>query len=116
MKYLLSVIAILWGINVYAQLSPAPQGLDNYKCIDTTRFEIHYSFKFKNHSSQKQYNEDRRVIQVGRSVIKDYSEIMILWQQRTLRKDYQQATILILHTLVKYTAILWRKDDMKNIG
>gem|GEM_PF-4843573 len=41
---------------------------------------------------------------------------MILWQQRTLRKDYQQATILILHTLVKYTAILWRKDDMKNIG
>lgn len=47
MKYLLSVIAILWGINVYAQLSPAPQGLDNYKCIDTTRFEIHYSFKFK---------------------------------------------------------------------
>lgn len=76
MKYLLSVIAILWGINVYAQLSPAPQGLDNYKCIDTTRFEIHYSFKFKNHSSQKQYNEDRRVIQVGRSVIKDYSEII----------------------------------------
>lgn len=76
MKYLLSVIAILWGINVYAQLSPAPQGLDNYKCIDTTRFEIHYSFKLKNHSSQKQYNEDRRVIQVGRSVIKDYSEII----------------------------------------
>ena len=57
-------------------MSPAPQGLDNYKCIDTTRFEIHYSFKFKNHSSQKQYNEDRRVIQVGRSVIKDYSEII----------------------------------------
>ena len=76
MKYLLSVIAILWGINVYAQLSPAPQGLDNYKCIDTTRFEIHYSFKFKNHSSQKQYNVDRRVIQVGISVFKYYIDIM----------------------------------------
>ena len=48
MKYLLSVIAILWGINVYAQLSPAPQGLDNYKCIDTTRFEIHYTIHPRN--------------------------------------------------------------------
>lgn len=76
MKYLLFVIAILLGNNAYAQLSPAPQTLDNYKCIDTARFEIYYSFKFKNHSSYKQYNEDRRVIQVGRSVIKDYSEIV----------------------------------------
>lgn len=76
MRRILSVIAILWGVNAYAQLSPAPQALDDYKCIDTARFEIHYGFRFKNHSSQKQYNEDRRVVQVGRSVIKDYSEII----------------------------------------
>lgn len=38
--------------------------------------EANIKYKFKNHSSQKQYNEDRRVIQVGRSVIKDYSEII----------------------------------------
>lgn len=88
MKYLLSVIAILWGINVYAQLSPAPQGLDNYKCIDTTRFEIHYSFKFKNHSSQKQYNEDRRVIQVGRSVIKGLSNNKMLFSPFFVLREY----------------------------
>lgn len=76
MKYILSVFAILICFDSNAQLSPSPQTLDNCQCIDTARLEIRYSFKFKNHPSQKDYYEDIRVIQVGRNVIKDFSEIV----------------------------------------
>lgn len=63
-------------VNGYAQLTPAPQTLNNSHCIDTARFEIRYSFKFKNHPSQKHFDEDMRVIQVGKNVVKDFSEIV----------------------------------------
>ena len=63
-------------VNTYAQLTPDPQTLKNSHCIDTARFEIRYSFKFKNHPSQKRFAEDMRVIQVGKNVVKDFSKIV----------------------------------------
>lgn len=76
MKYLFSIIAVLVWFNSYAQLSPVPQTLDDSQCIDTANTVIRYSFRFKNHSSQVQYNEDLRVVQIGKTIIKDYSEIV----------------------------------------
>lgn len=76
MKYILLIISTLVCAGAYAQLAPVPQVLDSYLCIDTTDIEIRYSFKFKNHPSQKQYNEDIRVVQIGKAVVKDYSEIV----------------------------------------
>jgi len=76
MKYIISILAMMICVNGYAQLTPAPQTLNNSHCIDTARFEIRYSFKFKNHPSQKHFDEDMRVIQVGKNVVKDFSEIV----------------------------------------
>lgn len=75
-KYILLSIAVFLNSSIYAQLPPVPQTLENSQCIDTSMVEVRYSFKFKSHSSQKQYNEDIRVVQVGRNTIKDYSEIV----------------------------------------
>lgn len=75
-KICLLLLVLCIGFPAYAQWESSPESLDNYLCIDTARLVIQYSFKFKNHSGQKQYNEDIRVVQIGKNVVKDYSRIV----------------------------------------
>lgn len=63
-------------LSARAQLAPAPQSLQDFKTIETSRYEIRYSFRFKNHHTDKDYVEDTRVLQIGDGVIKDYSDII----------------------------------------
>lgn len=75
-KICLLMFAICIGLSAHAQNQPTPVSLDDYRCIDTASLVIRYSFKFKYHSGQQQYNEDIRVVQIGRNVVKDYSQIV----------------------------------------
>lgn len=75
-KICLLMFAICIGLPTHAQWEASPQSLDNHQCIDTAGLVIQYSFKFKHHSGQQLYNEDVRVLQIGRKVVKDYSQIV----------------------------------------
>lgn len=75
-KICLLLFVICIGFPAHAQWEASPEPLDNYQCIDTAGLVIQYSFKFKYHSGQQAYNEDIRVVQIGRKVVKDYSQIV----------------------------------------
>ena len=72
---------------LYAQLAPIPQVLRNCSCIDTANIKIRYSFRFKNHPLQKKYNEDIRIVQIGKNVIKDFSEIVFYYDSLATECD-----------------------------
>lgn len=59
----------------FAQLPPAPQTLEQKRCIDTTEVECVYSFKFRFNRSAA-YSEDIRKVQIGRKYIKDFSYVV----------------------------------------
>lgn len=75
-KLFLLLLVTCIGLPAHAQNQPSPQSLDNHQCIDTAGLVIQYSFKFKYHAGQQPYNEDIRVVQIGRKVVKDYSQIV----------------------------------------
>lgn len=58
------------NFEAYAQLAPAPQPLEDFKTIGTSKYEVRYSFKFKNHHTDSQYIEDTRVVQIGDAIVK----------------------------------------------
>ena len=68
---MLILICIIYNC-AYAQLPPAPQTLEQKKCIDTTEVECVYSFKFR-FNRNTAYSEDIRKVQIGRKYIKDFS-------------------------------------------
>ena len=72
----LFLTAVCICLNAGAQLAPAPQSLQDFETIGTSRYEIRYSFRFKNHHSETDYVEDTRVLQIGDRVVKDYSDII----------------------------------------
>lgn len=63
-------------MNATAQLAPTPQSLTHHKEIGSSNYEIRYSFRFKNHHTDKQFMEDIRVVQIGNGLVKDYSDIV----------------------------------------
>lgn len=69
-------ILALVSANALAQLTPAPQPLDRYQTLDTARVEVRYTLKFKQSRSAKEAHEDIRVLQIGRRVAKEYSDIV----------------------------------------
>lgn len=75
-KFYLCLLSVFMTLHATAQLAPVPQPLDNYETIDKGKYEVRYTFKFKNHSSAKEYIEDIRVIQIGNNIVKDYSDII----------------------------------------
>ncbi len=80
MKYITLLIAILSIANVYAQrnITIDPEVITNYHCIDTSNITIRYSFKYKLHSTDKNYCEDIRILQIGSKVVKEFSEIAFI--------------------------------------
>lgn len=61
-----------------AQLSssfvPMPQELNEKIKLDKSTHTVRYVFKFKRHAEQVSYDEDMRVVQIGKKVVKDFSE------------------------------------------
>ena len=75
-KICLLIMVALLNCEAYAQLAPAPQPLEDFKTIGTSKYEVWYSFKFKNHHTDSQYIEDTRVVQIGDAIVKDYSDVI----------------------------------------
>lgn len=72
----LSILAICLRICANAQLAPTPQPLEDFETIGISKYEVCYSFKFKNHRTDKDYIEDTRIVQIGDGLVKDYSDIV----------------------------------------
>lgn len=81
MKCIIHILIFILSAYTYAQhrgVSPDPEIISNSYCLDSTRITIRYSFKYKFSHSDKNYFEDIRVLQVGKKVIKEFSEIAFL--------------------------------------
>ncbi len=53
--------------------------LTNYRPatpVDTARYKVTYSLKYKFHPDQKDANNDTRIVQIGKRNVKDYSDII----------------------------------------
>ena len=111
-KICLLIMVALFNFEAYAQLAPAPQPLEDFKTIGTSKYEVRYSFKFKNHHTDSQYIEDTRVVQIGDAIVKDYSDViyhLIHWLQSTSGKAYRQVQILMSLCLARYSIIIKRR-------
>lgn len=75
-QFLLLLMTICISLNANAQLAPAPQSLNDFENLGTSRYEVRYSFKFKKHKTDKEYSEDIRVLQIGDELVKEYSDII----------------------------------------
>lgn len=75
-KGYLFITAICICLSASAQLAPAPQTLEDFETIGTSKYEVKYSFRFKKHHTDKDYVEDTRVLQIGDGVVKEYSDII----------------------------------------
>ena len=78
MKKFVAIYVLLLGYGIKAQL-PFVQTLNDYTCIDSTTIEMCYEFKWKNHHTNKEYNEDIRLVQIGKKVIKDFSKTIFYY-------------------------------------
>ena len=88
MRYIIVIfIVVLMSPSLYAQLAPISQVLHNRTCLDTAHLKVRYSFRFKNHPLQKTYNEDIRIVQAGKNVIKDFSEIVFYYDSLATECD-----------------------------
>lgn len=75
MKHLFLLILSLIPITGFAQ-ETCSRIIDKAKPVDTARFNVTYSLKYKFHPDIKDYYEDIRIVQIGKRCIKDYSDII----------------------------------------
>lgn len=75
-KLSLFITAVYISLNANAQLAPTPQALENFETVEASKYEVRYSFRFKNHNTDKEYLEDTRVLQIGDGLVKEYSDIV----------------------------------------
>ena len=50
--------------------------IDRATPVDTARYEVTYSLKYKFHPDQKDAYDDVRIVQIGKRCVKDYSDII----------------------------------------
>ena len=72
----LNILLLMLEVTCASAQVPWPQMLNDYTCIDSASIEIRYEFKHKNHHTDKIYNEDVRLVQIGKNIIKECSEII----------------------------------------
>lgn len=75
MRQLILLICAILSIEVSAQETTS-RIIDRATPVDTAKYKITYSLKYKFHPDQKDYYDDTRIVQVGRHTIKDYSDII----------------------------------------
>lgn len=75
MKYLLCLLFVSLWITGAAQESHS-RIIDKATPVDTARYKVTYSLKYKFHPEQRDAYNDTRIVQIGKHSIKDYSEII----------------------------------------
>lgn len=74
MKHFL--IFVLLTTTIIANAQPFSQSLSKGTALDTAKYKVTYHLQYKNHPEDKHYMEDTRILQIGRNIVKDYSEIL----------------------------------------
>lgn len=75
MKYLLSLLFVSLWITSTAQ-ETCSRIIDRAIPIDTARYRVTYSLKYKFHPDQRDAYNDTRIVQIGKHCVKDYSDII----------------------------------------
>ena len=75
MKYLLSLLFVfLWMTGASQQT--CSRIIDRATPVDTARFKVTYSLKYKFHPNLRDVYNDTRIVQIGKHIVKDYSDII----------------------------------------
>lgn len=75
MKYLISLLFVFLWITGAAQ-ETCSRIIDRTTPVDTARYKVTYSLKYKFHPDQRDAYNDTRIVQIGKHRIKDYSDII----------------------------------------
>ncbi len=75
MKYLLPLLFVFLWITGAAQESRS-RIIDKATPVDTARYKVTYSLKYKFHPDQRDAYNDTRIVQIGKHRVKDYSDII----------------------------------------
>lgn len=75
MKYLLSLLFVFLWITGAAQQT-CSRIIDCATPVDTARYKVTYSLKYKFHPDQRDAYNDTRIVQIGKRSVKDYSDII----------------------------------------
>lgn len=75
MKYLLSLLFVFLWITGAAQ-ETCSRIVDRATPVDTARYKVTYSLKYKFHPDQRDAYNDTRIVQIGKHSVKDYSDII----------------------------------------
>ena len=75
MKYLLSLLFVFLWITGAAQQT-CSRIIDGATPVDTARYKVTYSLKYKFHPDQKDAYNDTRIVKIGKHSVKDYSDII----------------------------------------
>lgn len=75
MKYLISLLFVFLGITGAAQ-ETCSRIIDRATPVDTARYKVTYSLKYKFHPDQRDVYNDTRIVQIGKHRVKDYSDII----------------------------------------
>lgn len=75
MKYLISLLFIFLWITGAAQ-ETCSRIIERATPVDTARYKVTYSLKYKFHPDQRDAYNDTRIVQIGKHSVKDYSDIV----------------------------------------
>lgn len=75
MKYLISLLFVFLWITGAAQ-ETCSRIIDRATPVDTARYNVTYSLKYKFHPDQRDAYNDTRIVQIGKHSVKDYSDII----------------------------------------
>lgn len=75
MKHLILIICAILCIEVSAQ-ETCSRIIDKALPVDTARYKVTYSLKYKFHPYQMDAFNDTRIVQIGKHSVKDYSDII----------------------------------------
>lgn len=75
MKYLISLLFVFLWITGAAQ-ETCSRIIDRATPVDTARYKVAYSLKYKFHPDQRDVYNDTRIVQTGKHRVKDYSDII----------------------------------------
>lgn len=75
MKYLLSLLFVFPWITGAAQQT-CSRIIDRATPVDTARYKVTYSLRYKFHPDQKDAYNDTRIVKFGKHSVKDYSDII----------------------------------------
>ena len=95
MKRLLILGCLFVSLTAQAQIIvPISQDLRKGIVIDTARYRVTYSLKYKNHPSDKAYLDDVRNVYIGRNYVKDFSDIIFHFDSLRTEESKRGATAL----------------------